>query len=165
MHTVSPKPLCFDIYTVDVLRCSVFRGSEEIKLRPKSFDVLRYLSENAGRLVSKDELIKAVWHGVSVTEDSLVQCVVDIRHALGDDAQRIIKTIPRRGYMLAVEVSATDVSPRISAIRDEEVHTYLQRAVDRVRSLGPLGWAIAGALIVAWGVVHWFVSQGGKIGH
>jgi DNA-binding winged helix-turn-helix (wHTH) protein len=165
MHTVSPKALCFDIYTLDLLRCSVFRGSEPIQLRPKSFDVLRYLAENAGRLVSKDELINAVWHGPSVSDDSLVQCVVDIRHALGDDAQRVIKTIPRRGYMLAVEVSVTDSNPRMPATRDEETHTHQRRAIDRVRGLGKLGWAIAGVLILAWALVHWFVSQGGKIGH
>ena len=56
-------------------------------------------------LISKDEFIKAVWPDVFVTDDLLVQCVMDIRQALGDDAHRIVKTVPRRGYIFATAVS------------------------------------------------------------
>jgi DNA-binding winged helix-turn-helix (wHTH) protein len=105
MRTVSPKTLGFDDYTLDLQCCSLLRGSDEVQLRPKSFDVLRYLSEHAGRLVSKDELIQAVWPDLFVTEDSIVQCIGDIRAALRDDRHRIIKTVPRRGYLFAAELS------------------------------------------------------------
>jgi adenylate cyclase len=72
----------------------------EVPLRAQSLAVLRHLIENAGRAVSKDELIAAVWGGIAVTDDSLVQCVRDVRRALGDESQRIVRTVPRRGYRL-----------------------------------------------------------------
>ena len=105
MRAVSPKTLGFDHYTLDLQSCALMRGNDEVQLRPKSFDVLRYLAEHAGRLVSKDELIHAVWPDLFVTEDSVVQCIGDIRAALRDDAHRIIKTVPRRGYLFAAELS------------------------------------------------------------
>ena len=103
MPTASAKVLYFDVYALNLQRCSLQRGKDHIDLRPKAFDVLRYLVENAGRVVSKEELIRVVWPGLSVTDDALVQCVSDIRHALSDEAHHIIKTIPRRGYLLAAE--------------------------------------------------------------
>src|SRR5258708_10725850 len=105
MHAVDPKTLRFDVFALDLSRCLVRRGSREIPLRPKAFDVLRYLAENAGRLVSKDELIQAIWRRIFVTDD-LVQCIKEIREALCDAEHRIIKTVPRRGYVFAVEVSS-----------------------------------------------------------
>src|SRR5215470_3360403 len=88
----------FGEYTLDVV-CGCLRTTDrEIELRPKSFEVLRYLVENAGRLVTKDELIRAAWRNVVVTDESLIQCVSELRHAIADDGQNIIKTVPRRGY-------------------------------------------------------------------
>jgi pimeloyl-ACP methyl ester carboxylesterase len=105
MHTVSPRVLCFEAYCLDLQQCALLRGDEAVQLRPKSFDVLRHLAEHAGRLVSKEELMQAVWAGLSVTDDSLVQCIKDIREAVGDNEHRIIKTLPRRGYLFAAKIS------------------------------------------------------------
>lgn len=71
-----------------------------VELRPRSFAVLRLLTENAGRLVTKDELIAKVWDDVAVTDDSLTQCIADIRKALGDEDRRVLRTVPRKGYIL-----------------------------------------------------------------
>jgi TolB-like protein len=71
-------------------------------LRPQSFATLRYLIANANRLVSKAELHEAVWFGVAVTDDSLVQCVHEVRRALGDDRHAILQTVSRRGYRLVL---------------------------------------------------------------
>ena len=60
--------------------------------------------ENAGRLLDRDTINRAIWSDVAVTDDSMTQCVRDIRRAIGDDAQRILRTMPRRGYLLAAEV-------------------------------------------------------------
>jgi DNA-binding winged helix-turn-helix (wHTH) protein len=60
--------------------------------------------ENAGRLLDRDTINRAIWSGVAVTDDSIAQCVRDIRRAIGDDAQRILKTVPRRGYLLTADV-------------------------------------------------------------
>ncbi|TPJ31558.1 winged helix-turn-helix domain-containing tetratricopeptide repeat protein [Mesorhizobium sp. B2-7-2] len=78
-------------------------GSAEIALRPKSFDLLSCLIRNAGRVVPKAELMDAVWPDVTVTEDSLTQTISDIRRALGDEAQILVHTIPRRGYRFVIE--------------------------------------------------------------
>ncbi len=69
-------------------------------LRPQAFATLRYLIMNANRLVTKDELMQAVWRAVAVTDDSLVQCIHEIRRALGDDAHSVLQTVTRRGYRL-----------------------------------------------------------------
>jgi formylglycine-generating enzyme required for sulfatase activity len=90
----------FGRFTLDVPRGCVRLGNEEIALRPKTFDVLRHLAENAGRLVSKEELFETVWPNVTVTDDSLVQCIRELREKLGDRDHTLIKTIPRRGYLL-----------------------------------------------------------------
>lgn len=104
MQKLEHEIYTFDEFRLDLTRGSLFRGGAELKLRPKSFDVLKYFAENSGRLISKDELIEAVWQGMAVTDDSLVQCLKDIRHALGDGTQQIIKTVPRRGYIFEKEV-------------------------------------------------------------
>jgi adenylate cyclase len=95
----------FERFTLDLRRGSLRTDDREIELRPKSFEVLRYLVENAGRLVPKDELIKAVWPNLAVADESLARCVSDVRLAIDDSDQRLIKTLPRRGYLFAASVS------------------------------------------------------------
>ncbi len=89
---------------LDAARRSLRRADRVVELRPRSFEVLAYLAGAAGRPVSKDELLESVWPGVVVTEDSLTRCISDIRQALGDDGQRIIKTLPRRGYVFVAQL-------------------------------------------------------------
>ncbi|HSN85756.1 MAG TPA: amino acid adenylation domain-containing protein, partial [Thermoanaerobaculia bacterium] len=67
----------------------------EVPLAPKPFDLLRTLAREAGRTVSKDALLDAVWPGVTVTEDSLFQAVRDARRAIGDEEGRVLRSIPR----------------------------------------------------------------------
>lgn len=74
-------------------------------LRPKSYRVLEVLWERRGALVSKDDLIAAVWTDVAVTDESLSQCISDIRRALGKDAAHLLRTVPCRGYVLDTEPS------------------------------------------------------------
>jgi TolB-like protein len=84
------------------------RDGRPVELRPRAFAVLRHLVENPGRLVTKNELIAAVWPGLAVTDDSLVQCIHEIRRALGDEARSVLKTVPRRGYKLASPDAGAD---------------------------------------------------------
>jgi TolB-like protein/DNA-binding winged helix-turn-helix (wHTH) protein len=97
----------FEDYRLDAARRSLRHADRVIELRPRSFEVLAYLAGAAGRAVSKDELLASVWPGVVVTEDSLTRCISDIRQALGDDGQRIIKTLPRRGYVFVATLQPT----------------------------------------------------------
>ncbi len=105
MQKTAHQIYSFDKFTLNLTRGCLLRGGLEIKLRPKSFEVLKYLIENGGRLITKDELIQAVWFDTAVTDDSLVQCLKDIRLALNDKSQTYIKTVPRRGYIFEKEVS------------------------------------------------------------
>src|SRR5215212_7606012 len=98
--------LRFDRYVLDLDRGSLLLDGNEIALRPKTFAVLLHLVENSNRLVSKEELFRAVWPNVAVTDDALVQSIGELRRALGDDGPRLIKTIPRRGYRFESDVSA-----------------------------------------------------------
>jgi adenylate cyclase len=94
----------FEGYTLDTARNSLRAADREIALRPKSFELLRYLLENADRLVTKEELLNAIWPNVATTDESLTHCVSEVRQAIGDGGQIIIKTVPRRGYRFAAPV-------------------------------------------------------------
>jgi len=94
----------FEGYTLDIARNALRAADRELQLRPKSFEVLRYLIENADRTVAKEELMKAIWPNVVVTDHVLAHCVSEVRQAIGDDDQAIIKTIPRRGYRFTAPV-------------------------------------------------------------
>lgn len=102
------KAYGFERYVLDLRRGCLLNADREVELRPKSFHVLEYLVENAGRLVAKEELIKAVWPHVVVTDESVTRCVSEVRAALDDSEQQIIRTVPRRGYVLAVPVVAAN---------------------------------------------------------
>jgi len=94
----------FAEYVFDVVADQLFRGSTAVKLSPKALLLLRFVVHNPGRVLKKDALMAAIWASTVVTENSLVQLVVELRNALGDKEQRIIKTVPRRGYLFAAEV-------------------------------------------------------------
>ena len=105
----------FDRYVLDLGRGCLMSNEVDITLRPKTFEVLRFLVKNAGRLVSKNELITAVWPDVIVTEASIVQCVKELRRALGDDGERLIRTVSRRGYRLETTAAIEPVG-EVSAV-------------------------------------------------
>ena len=102
MDAVSRRVYEFEGFTIDMMRRTLRTLEQEIELRPRSFDVLCCLVEHAGRLVTKREFFRRVWPGVNVSDKSLARCVSDIRLAIGDRQQRMIKTMPGRGYLLAV---------------------------------------------------------------
>ena len=95
----------FEGFTLNATSRSLKADNCDLELRPKSFDVLCCLVEHAGELVPKDEILRKVWSGIHVTDELLARCVSDIRRSLDDREQRIVKTVPGRGYLLAVPVS------------------------------------------------------------
>src|SRR5262245_48080603 len=107
-----PRIYSFGPFTLDLERACLLRGGQEIKLRPKSFELLRQFVEHPGILLSKNELIQSVWPETFVTEDSLVQCVRDIRRALEDTAQHYIRTVPSRGYIFEAQVAKNGRAPK-----------------------------------------------------
>ena len=106
----------FGDYTLDIAQGCLRTADREVDLRPKSFEVLRCLVENVGRLVTKDELIKAVWPNVIVTDKSLARCISEVRQAIADSDQKIIKTVPRRGYRFSSPVSQQPVNANTATV-------------------------------------------------
>src|SRR5213075_3247610 len=94
------KRIVFDPFSLDLANEQLWRGSDAIKLRPKAFAVLDHLLEHPGQLVTKDDLLNAVWPGTFVGDAVLKVVIRQIREALGDDPKspRFIETAHRRGY-------------------------------------------------------------------
>jgi len=90
----------FPPFRLDLSSEQLWREDRPIALRPKTFAVLRYLVEHAGKLVTKDELLDAVWAGTIVSDTVLKSCIRELREALQDDVQtpQYIATVHRRGY-------------------------------------------------------------------
>ena len=87
--------LVFPPYHLDVANEQLWREEQFITLRPKTFAILRYLVEHPGRLVTKEELLHAVWGDTQVSEDGLRDYLHEIRKALGDDSAtpRLVETV------------------------------------------------------------------------
>ena len=81
-------------------------AGEPVRIRPQCLGVLRCLAASAGRVVTKQDLMRAVWPGTVVTDDSLVQCISELRRALGDANHRVVRTELRRGYRLVPSSTA-----------------------------------------------------------
>src|SRR5262245_39770660 len=75
-------------------------GDRRLPLTPRAFAVLRYLVDRAGRLITKDDLLAAVWRDAIVSDAALASCIRDLRRALADssDAPHYIETVHRRGF-------------------------------------------------------------------
>jgi TolB-like protein/DNA-binding winged helix-turn-helix (wHTH) protein len=109
------SPIVVNGVTAD-LAAGVLRDlrGDPVELRPQAFAVLAHLAANPGRVIGKAELIDAVWQGLAVTDDSLVQCIHEIRRALHDDARTVIRTVPRRGYLFQPPQGATDADRQLT---------------------------------------------------
>lgn len=150
----------FDVFTLDLSRYALLRGDHELALRPKAFDVLKYLVEHPEQVVTKEALFEDVWDGAARTDGSLVQCIKDIREVLGDTDHQLIKTIPKRGYLLSAKVSTDRV-----AVRSLTPQAPLRDALslrNAARYVLTARWHAAAllaavALIIAAGVAAWAV--------
>ena len=110
--------LRFAGFELDPRRAELRRpGGEAVKLRPKTFAVLTLFAANPGRVLSKQELMEAVWPDVHVGDDSLFQCIREIRAALDDGDRKIVKLVTGRGYVFDAEVSteALATPPQVPA--------------------------------------------------
>jgi TolB-like protein/DNA-binding winged helix-turn-helix (wHTH) protein/Tfp pilus assembly protein PilF len=154
-----PVVFTFGPFELHLERAVLLRDGVELPLRPKAFDVLVYLLRHAGRLVSREELLRAAWPGVFVTDDSLTQCVIEIRKALGDDERSVIRTVPRKGYLFGLPVKASlppnAADPADTAVQLVSAGTLPHRAVlSRWPVFTITGLAIA-VVVLAW----WFFQS------
>src|SRR5688572_6966895 len=117
----SAQRIEFDDFVLDRARGCLLRAGNEIALRPKTFAVLRHLVEHSGQLVSKEELLAAVWPNLIVTDDTLAQSISELRRAFAESGKagsgrEFITTVPRRGYRFEVP-RATATEPVRRALR------------------------------------------------
>lgn len=114
--------LLFGDFRLDISRRELTRGSEHIQIGPQAFDVLVYLVQNRDRVVSKDDLLGAVWGGRIVSESTLSSCINSVRTAIGDtgDEQNFIRTISKKGFRFVSELkekaTALDVQGRFGNV-------------------------------------------------
>jgi adenylate cyclase len=102
----------FDGFVLDLMRGVLLTTSgKEVQLRNKAFRLLCLFLENAGCLLDRSAINQTIWPDVTVSDDGITQCVGDIRRALSDDTQAIIKTVPRRGYIFAANVNVARDKP------------------------------------------------------
>jgi TolB-like protein/DNA-binding winged helix-turn-helix (wHTH) protein len=100
----------FGQFVLDPAKRTLFRGDSPISLTPKAFDVLLFLAQNPNRLVTKEELLRAVWGDTFVEEGNLTQYISHLRKALGDNSEdtRLIVTIARKGYQFTADVTVAE---------------------------------------------------------
>jgi DNA-binding winged helix-turn-helix (wHTH) protein/tetratricopeptide (TPR) repeat protein len=135
-------------------------SGEAIKLRPQTFAMLTLFAANAGRALSKQELMEAVWPNVHVGDDSLFKCIRELRTALGDDRRQLIKLVSGHGYRLDAEVTSEPACGAVPAPADsaepvahaateaEPAKTRWSRFVRR----GPAAFAAVAGLGAAFGL-------------
>src|SRR5262250_2357518 len=111
---VAGQQIAFDAFQMDVGRHRLWRGEQEISLRPKAWDVLCYLLERPGLLITKEVLHRAIWPDTVVSDDTLTKVIGELRHALTDNARtpRVIETVHGRGFRLVTDVSRLGSSTR-----------------------------------------------------
>src|SRR6266568_4129981 len=157
LDVAMPRALYFDKFSLDLGRGCLRAGDQDIELRPKTFEVLKYLAANAGRLVTKRDLYEAVWPNVIVSDDSIAQCIRELRGKLADDNHSLIKTVSRRGYLLdaTVTTSALQQMPvTAAAVAHEGRQADLAPQVPNSGPIhAPRAWAAVLTLFfsVVWG--------------
>ena len=104
--------ITFAPFSLDRRAGRLLRGGEPISLRPKTWAVLNYLAERPGELVTRNELMDAIWPDVAVTETVLSKSVSELRVALGDSfkAPRLIETVQRRGFRFIAQSVPSNAS-------------------------------------------------------
>ena len=102
----------FGQFVLDPVRRTLSRADSPVSLTPKAFDVLLFLAQNPNRLVTKEELLQAVWGDTFVEEGNLTQYISHLRKALGDNSEdtRLIVTIARKGYQFTADVTVAEAA-------------------------------------------------------
>jgi DNA-binding winged helix-turn-helix (wHTH) protein/Tol biopolymer transport system component len=136
----SRRQYAFGDFSLDLDSGFLRQGVREIPLRPKPFEVLVCLVERHGKLVTKAELTSTVWPDTTVMDNTLAQCLVEIRRALSDDSCQLIRTVARRGYLFAAPVTMPLELPDRSPKTVHGLDALSSRPARRIR------WAAASVL-------------------
>ena len=130
-HGAYSEPFLIGDFEVDPATHSICKGDRAIKLEPRAMELLLYLAERPGTVVSREELEREVWKGVVVGYDALNNTIAKLRKAFDDDPKdpRVIHTVPKKGYQLIAEirVSPPSVEFEQEANSEAEAHPSLER--------------------------------------
>ena len=173
--TLSPTMIYrFGDFTADRVGYRVLRGGAALDLTPKLLDLLFYLLDRPAQLVTREELLDAVWKDANVTDNALAQAISDLREALGDSASAptYIRTVARRGYRFIAPVGVPRSEPATRIADHAAEQTPARVAVDA--TAGPTAIAVldfdnvTGADAVAWlaaGIAETVTSDLAALGH
>jgi eukaryotic-like serine/threonine-protein kinase len=165
----------FGVFVLDPSKRTLSRADVPVPLTPKAFDVLFFLIQNPNRLVTRDELLQAVWGDTFVEEGNLTQYISHLRRALGDNSEdaRLIVTIARKGYQFTADVAVAEVADvarhaTLRAARPETSKTDARPVEFATKQkvtesppprLGLRNWIVAAALLLVIAAAFW--SYGG----
>ena len=145
------RTFLFGKFVLDIDRGALLKDGADVPLRPQCFKVLCYLVEHNGLLVTKEELLGAVWGDVVVTEDSLTQCLIQIRKALGDHSREMIRTIPRRGFLFEMQVTVHKPGEMMQEPVEDSSFVSNRR---------PSRWSVGAAIVLAMAIAAtWWNTQ------
>jgi DNA-binding winged helix-turn-helix (wHTH) protein len=113
---------CFQAFRLDTANQCLWRGQERVPIPPKPYDMLRYLVENPGRLITQDELLEKLWPEIYVNPELIRKYILDIRKILGDrpDKPEFIETVTKRGYRFIASVVDEDATSSTKPAAIEE---------------------------------------------
>jgi TolB-like protein/DNA-binding winged helix-turn-helix (wHTH) protein len=148
----------FGQFALDSRKRTVSRADSPVSLTPKAFDVLLFLAQNPNRLVTKEELLQAVWGDTFVEEGNLTQYISHLRKALGDNSEdtRLIVTIARKGYQFAADVTVAE-----AADTAKQATVHFESPADEAVPKAPKRWRKAAfvctsaVLLVIVGFASW----------
>jgi DNA-binding winged helix-turn-helix (wHTH) protein len=130
---IDRRQLQFGAFVLDLSRSALLREQQHVPLRRQTFDTLRYLVERGGHVVSKEELVQAVWTTRPADpEGSVVRCIKEIRKALGSDARWMIRTVPGAGYEFTAPIKEVATTARGDARPPGARATSSQPPVEQV---------------------------------
>jgi TolB-like protein/DNA-binding winged helix-turn-helix (wHTH) protein/Flp pilus assembly protein TadD len=151
----------FGQFALDSWKRTLSRADSPVSLTPKAFDVLLFLAQNPNRLVTKEELLQAVWGDIFVEEGNLTQYISHLRKALGDNSEdtRLIVTIARKGYQFTARVTVAEAAaiakpaavqvPGITESSRVDARPIPEYATKEAVPKAPRRWRIAAAVAVA----------------
>jgi len=140
----------FGEFVLDPAKRTLSRADSSLSLTPKAFDVLFFLAQNPNRLVTKEELLQAVWGDTFVEEGNLTQYISHLRKALGDNSEdtRLIVTIARKGYQFTADVTVAEAAAtaRQSAVSRPDARPTLETPADELVPRARKHWRSAAVL-------------------
>lgn len=158
--------------TLDLERGCLLRAGRPVHLRRQTYEVLRYLAQQRGRLVGKERFIEEIWQGRAVTDASLAKCIEELREAVGERAAGLIRTVRGRGYILDLDERTTvrnpraddapgELSPTGTIAEEQWPGAWLPEGADAIRATRRYGRVAAATAFAALMLAAaWLVSGG-----